>query len=77
MSPSHDTAASSYCRYTLREKGDTFGTSLYGLNELGYTRAQYNATVDNALGHGVASVTPWIALGSGHEQVCASPRHLR
>lgn len=51
--------------YTLDEPGLTFSTSLYGLGEVGYTRAQYAQTVNLAANHSIDVVTPWIALGCG------------
>ena len=52
--------------YTLAkdEDGDVFGTSLYTLPELGYTREGFNRTAARAQEHG-QGVAPWVALGAG------------
>lgn len=53
--------------YTLApEERGAFASSLYTISEIGYTRASFNRTANNARAHGVSSVTPWIALGQGY-----------
>ena len=44
---------------------DTYGTSLYTIAEVGYTREAYTRTVANAARVGVEHVTPWLWLGGG------------
>eukprot|EP01050_Picozoa_sp_SAG11_P011181 SAG11_NODE_1167_length_5620_cov_7.048723_4_plen_564_part_00 len=47
---------------------DTFGTSLYCIPEIGYTREAYSLTVKNAASVGASTklwVTPWLWLGGG------------
>ena len=51
--------------FALDEPGATFSTSLYGLGQVGYTRAQYAQTVALTANHSVTTVTPWVALGCG------------
>lgn len=51
--------------FTLREKGDSFGSTLYQLPDEARMREAYQRTVDLARSRGVAEVTPWIALGAG------------
>lgn len=54
--------------FTLEEKGETFGCSLYQVPEIGYTREIYRRTAENAAQHGCDEVTPWIALASGYRR---------
>jgi len=54
--------------FTLKEKGKFFACSLYCLPEIGNTRETFRRTVKNADQHGVAEVTPWIALASGYRR---------
>jgi hypothetical protein len=54
--------------FTLDEKGDSFGCSLYHGPEVGYTREIFRRTAANAVKHGCAEVTPWIALASGYRR---------
>lgn len=54
--------------FTLKEKGESFGCSLYQVPEIGVTRDIFRKTADNAVKHGVKEVTPWIALASGYRR---------
>ncbi len=54
--------------FTLKEKGESFGCSLYQVPEIGYTREIFRRTVRNAEQHGCQQVTPWIALASGYRR---------
>lgn len=54
--------------FTLKEKGDSFGCSLYHGPEIGYTREIFRRTSANAAKHGCEEVTPWIALASGYRR---------
>ncbi len=54
--------------FTLDEKGESFGCSLYEVPEIGYTRAIFRRTAENAARHGCEEVTPWIALASGYRR---------
>jgi hypothetical protein len=54
--------------FTLKEKGDYFGCSLYCVPEIGNTRETFRRTVANAARHGVDEVTPWIALATGNKR---------
>ena len=54
--------------FTLKEKGNTFGCSLYQVPEIGITRNIYRKTAANAKKHGCKEVTPWIALASGYRR---------
>jgi hypothetical protein len=54
--------------FTLDEKAETFGCSLYQVPEIGYTREIFRRTADNAARHGCEEVTPWIALASGYRR---------
>jgi hypothetical protein len=54
--------------FTLDEKADTFGCSLYQVPEIGYTREIFRRTAANASEHGCDEVTPWIALASGYRR---------
>jgi hypothetical protein len=54
--------------FSLNEKGETFGCSLYSVPEIGYTREIYKRTAANAAQHGCDEVTPWIALASGYRR---------
>ena len=51
--------------FSLRERGDSYGVSLYNIAELGYIREEYRRTVAVAKQHGVNSVTPYVSLGAG------------
>ena len=51
--------------FTLRERGDSYGVSLYNIAELGYVREEFKRTVEVAKEHGVDAVTPYVSLGSG------------
>jgi hypothetical protein len=51
--------------FTLRERGDSYGVSLYNVAELGYVREEFRRTVATAKAHGVDSVTPYVSLGAG------------
>ena len=55
-------------KFSLRERSDTFSTSLHGPSELGYTRETYARSVVVARNHNISSGTPWIALGSGYDR---------
>jgi hypothetical protein len=62
----------SYTAYPLANKSTwgaptygTYGTSLYMIPEIGYTRQQYALTVKQAGEFGVPWVTPWLWLGGG------------
>ncbi|RMF73487.1 MAG: hypothetical protein D6744_15545, partial [Planctomycetota bacterium] len=50
------------------EKGDNFSVQLYSLPEYEAMQESFRRTVANAQANGVASVTPWIALGAGYER---------
>lgn len=52
--------------FTLQERGSTFGTSLYAIPYMGYTREAYNRTYNAAVAAGVKETTPWLALGCGY-----------
>jgi hypothetical protein len=54
--------------FTLDEKWETFGCSLYQVPEIGYTREIVRRTARNAARHGCEEVTPWIALASGYRR---------
>lgn len=54
--------------HNLAEKNDGFSVSLYRVPEIGNTREAFRRTVKNARGHGVESVTPYVALGSGYRR---------
>ena len=54
--------------FTLKEKGKSFGCSLYRVPEIGYTRETYRRTAQNAEVHKCDEVTPWIALASGYRR---------
>lgn len=54
--------------FTLDEKGESFGCSLYRVPEIGYTRETYRRTAQNAEKHEIEEVTPWIALASGYRR---------
>jgi hypothetical protein len=54
--------------FTLKEKGGSFGCSLYQVPEIGYTREMFRRTVKNAEEHGCQEVTPWISLASGYRR---------
>lgn len=54
--------------FTLDEKGDSFGCSLYQVPEIGYTREIFRRTAIKAAKHGCEEVTPWIALASGYRR---------
>lgn len=54
--------------FTLAEKGESFGCSLYQVPEIGYTREIFRRTAQNAAQHGCEEVTPWIALASGYRR---------
>jgi hypothetical protein len=54
--------------FTLDEKGESFGCSLYQVPEIGYTREIFRRTAHNAIKHGCTKVTPWIALASGYRR---------
>eukprot|EP01045_Picozoa_sp_COSAG04_P017430 COSAG04_NODE_1541_length_6419_cov_3.373259_8_plen_250_part_00 len=54
--------------YTGDERGDCFSQHLYELHQLAQTRQNFNATVTNAIAHGVGSVVPTLCLGCGFEQ---------
>lgn len=54
--------------FTLEEKGDSFGCSLYQVPEIGNTREIFRRTARNAEEHGCDEVTPWIALASGYRR---------
>ena len=54
--------------FTLKEKGESFGCSLYSVPEIGNTRETFRRTVRNAEKHGCKEVTPWIALASGYRR---------
>jgi hypothetical protein len=60
-------------RFTLNELGDSYSVSLYRLPELGYTRQVFRQTAELAETNGVASVIPWIALGSGYRRETEDP----
>ena len=57
--------------YSLNERGDSFGVSLYTVAEIGYMRESFNRTVARAVARGEpcsekpCAVTPWVALGCG------------
>ncbi|MFC1540926.1 hypothetical protein ACFL50_00595, partial [Candidatus Latescibacterota bacterium] len=52
--------------FTLDEKGNSYGVSLYRVSELAELRESIRRTFENAQTHGIAEVTPWIALASGY-----------
>jgi hypothetical protein len=54
--------------FSLDEKGESFGCSLYQVPEIGYTREIFRRTVRNAEQHGCEEVTPWISLASGYRR---------
>jgi hypothetical protein len=54
--------------FTLKEKGESFGCSLYQVPEIGYTREIFRRTAANAKQHGCDEVTPWISLASGYRR---------
>lgn len=54
--------------FSLDEKGESFGCSLYQVPEIGYTREIFRRTAANAEKHGCREVTPWIALASGYRR---------
>ena len=54
--------------FTLGEKGDSFGCSLYHGPEIGYTREIFRRTAALAAEHGCDQVTPWISLASGYRR---------
>lgn len=54
--------------FTLQEKGETFGCSLYRVPEIGITRETFRRTAQLAAQHGVQEVTPWVALASGYRR---------
>jgi hypothetical protein len=54
--------------FTLDEKAESFGCSLYQVPEIGYTREIFRRTAQNAEKHGCEEVTPWIALASGYRR---------
>jgi hypothetical protein len=54
--------------FTLDEKAESFGCSLYQVPEIGYTREIFRRTAQNAEKHGCHEVTPWIALASGYRR---------
>lgn len=54
--------------FTLKEKGEYFGCSLYCVPEIGNTRETFRRTVNNAEEHGVDEVTPWVALATGYRR---------
>ncbi len=54
--------------FTLKEKGQSFGCSLYQVPEIGYTREIFRRTARNAKQHGCEEVTPWISLASGYRR---------
>jgi hypothetical protein len=55
-------------KFSLRERSDTFSTSLYGPSELGYTRETYARSVVAARDHNISVVTPWLSLGCGYDR---------
>jgi hypothetical protein len=54
--------------FTLDERAETFGCSLYQVPEIGYTREIFRRTAANAARHSCDEVTPWIALASGYRR---------
>ena len=54
--------------FTLKEKGGSFGCSLYRVPEIGITRESFRRTFKLAQQHGISEVTPWIALASGYRR---------
>jgi len=54
--------------FTLQEKGESYGCSLYQVPEIGYTRETFKRTAANAAKHNCQQVTPWIALASGYRR---------
>ena len=54
--------------YTGDEKGDVASTDMYELDQLGHTRAKFNATATLALAHDIDSVVPTLCLGCGFKQ---------
>ena len=53
---------------TANSLTDSYGTSLYSIPEIGYTRDAFRKTVANAQKHGVFDVVPWLALGCGFQR---------
>ena len=63
-----DTGWSNSTHFSLNEKGESFGCSLYRVPEIGYTRETFRRTARRADQHGCREVTPWIALASGYRR---------
>ena len=54
--------------FTLKEKGESFGCSLYHGPEIELTRSIFRKTAAKAEQHNCNEVTPWIALASGYRR---------
>lgn len=54
--------------FTLDERGESFGCSLYRVPEIEITRSTFRRTAAHASEHGCDQVTPWIALASGYRR---------